>query len=136
MNSNPNTPRLTEVDSNADLDRALGAASDSILPSSGFADGVMSAVYREASAPAPLAFPWKRAIPGVAAAVMAALLLIAAVVSFLHSSWSRSPSAIPFNLQTIAADLAHPTNGATWVILSLAISGACLLFCRRLVSSR
>jgi hypothetical protein len=136
MNLNPTNPQLPNADPNTDLDRALATTSDSILPSSGFADSVMTAVYRETSAPAPLAFPWKRAIPGFGAAAIAATLLIAAVVSFFHSPSSRNAPALPLNLQNIATHLAQQTNGTTWLIVSLAISGACLLFCRRLVSSR
>jgi hypothetical protein len=131
MNPNPPNPQLAE----ADLDRALATASDSILPSSGFADSVMTAVYREASAPAPLAFPWKRAIPGIGAVVVAAALLIAAVVSFFHSALTRSAPAV-FDLQRIANPLTHHATDALWLSVSLVLSLACLLFCRRLVSPR
>jgi len=136
MNPKPTNPQLTGADFDMDFDRALTSASDSILPSSGFADSVMTAVCREASALAPLAFPWKRAIPGFGAAIVAAALLIAAVVSFFHSALTRSAPAVPFNLQMITAHLGHQTNGTMWLIVSLALCGACLLFCRRLVSPR
>jgi hypothetical protein len=136
MNPKPTNPQLTE----ADLDRALTGASDSILPSSGFADSVMTAVYRQASAPAPLPFPWKRALPGLVAAVAVLALLIATIVSVLESPASLRAPAISLNwqinVQTLAAHLSHQTSGATWLVISLAISGACLLFCRRLASPR
>jgi hypothetical protein len=54
-----------------ELDRVLSEEAD-IVPSSGFVASVMEAVVTEATAP-PLAFPWKRAWPLVAA--FAALLL-------------------------------------------------------------
>jgi hypothetical protein len=120
MNPNPANPQLAE----ADLDRALATSSDS-----------MTAVYREASAPAPLAFPWKRAIPGIGAVVVAAALLIAAVVSFFHSALTRSAPAV-FDLQRIANPLTHHATDALWLSVSLVLSLACLLFCRRLVSPR
>ncbi len=41
---------------------------DEILPSSGFTVSVMDAVRREAAAPPPIPFPWKRALPGLVAA--------------------------------------------------------------------
>jgi hypothetical protein len=132
MNPKPTNPQLTE----ADFDRALAISSDSILPSSGFADSVMTAVCREASAPAPLAFPWKRAIPGFGAAIIAAALLIAAVVSFFHSASTRSAPAVPFDVQSIAVPLTHYASDALWFFTSVALCVACLLFCRRLVSSR
>ena len=55
------------------LDRLL-AGDPPLLPSSGFAQSVMEAVQREASAPPPLPFPWLPALPGLVAlaAVVAA----------------------------------------------------------------
>jgi hypothetical protein len=50
-----------------DLDRILSRQED-IVPSSGFVSNVMDAVRREASAPPPIPFPWKWAIPGLRSA--------------------------------------------------------------------
>ena len=63
-----------------DIDRIL-SRSDEILPSSGFAVSVMDAVRSEASAPPPIPFPWKRALPGVVAGVAALLLFLGASLS-------------------------------------------------------
>ena len=71
--ANPKTPNPQLTD--AQLDAALGAEHDGILPSSGFADAVMFAV--QAEAPAPIPFPWRRAIPGMIAAAGALGLLVA-----------------------------------------------------------
>ena len=46
-----------------ELDRILSKA-DEIMPSSGFTANVMDAVQREFSAPPPIPFPWRRAVPG------------------------------------------------------------------------
>jgi hypothetical protein len=43
------------------LDEALSEDRHRILPSPGFTDSVMTAVLSQA--PAPLRFPWKRALP-------------------------------------------------------------------------
>jgi hypothetical protein len=48
------------------LDREL-SASETLLPSSGFASSVMEAVRSEAAVPPPIPFPWKRAVPGLVA---------------------------------------------------------------------
>jgi len=56
---------------NDDFDRVM--SEEEILPSSGFAASVMEAVRREAAAPPPIPFPWKRGLPG---AVFAAATLI------------------------------------------------------------
>ena len=47
-----------------EMDRIL-SGEDEILPSSGFTVSVMDAVRREAAAPPPIPFPWKRALPGL-----------------------------------------------------------------------
>ena len=59
-----------------DLDRILSRDAE-IVPSSGFASSVMDAVRREASAPPPIPFPWKWALPGMILAVVA---FVAAVI--------------------------------------------------------
>ena len=60
-----------------ELDRILFRADD-IVPSSGFTANVMDAVQRESSAPPPIPFPWRRAVPGFG---IAAALAIATVLS-------------------------------------------------------
>ena len=60
----------------AEMDQIL-CKQDEILPSSGFTAAVMEAVRREAAAPAPIPFPWKRALPVM---ILAAIVLVAVVV--------------------------------------------------------
>ncbi len=61
--------------SDNDMDRIL-SKHDEILPSSGFAASVMEAVRREASAPPPIPFPWRRALPGIVVATFALVLVV------------------------------------------------------------
>jgi len=63
-----------------EMDRILSMPDD-ILPSSGFAASVMEAVRREAAAPPPIPFPWKRALPFVGLAVIALLVTVVVVVT-------------------------------------------------------
>ncbi len=60
------------------LDRVL-SRKDEIVPSSGFVSSVMDAVRQEATAPAPIPFPWRRALPGM---VAAAITLVSVFVFF------------------------------------------------------
>jgi hypothetical protein len=60
---------------------------EEILPSSGFAARVMDAVYRQASTPSPIPFPWKRAFPGLATA---ALTLLSVLLGFADLVWAAS----------------------------------------------
>ena len=121
-------PRLTD----AQLQRALNAPGDSIVPSSGFADSVMAAVREEATAPAPIPFPWKRALPGVTAA-LAALSLLAVVLISLARALMHAPAA---PASAIASFALHVNSAETlaWTLLVSALLGT-LLFCRRLLSN-
>ena len=127
----------------AAVDAAL-RAEDGILPSSGFADGVMAAVRREATAPAPLPFPWKRALPGmIAAGVCLVVVLVAAVRSMVHShagalAHMGTPAGRPIAwLLDVGPVLRDATNPAVlWLAVSLTISAVCLLLVRRVILSR
>ena len=76
-----------------EIDRIL-SREDEILPSSGFAVSVMDAVRREAAAPPPIPFPWKRALPGLVAAGLAlAVVLVAVIVQLGRASTTAQFSA-------------------------------------------
>ncbi len=62
-----------------EIDRILSGEGE-ILPSSGFAVSVMDAVRREAAAPPPIPFPWKRALPGLVIAGLALPVVLVAVI--------------------------------------------------------
>jgi hypothetical protein len=94
----------------------------------------MTAVTREATTPAPISFPWKRALPGLVAAGAMAVLLIVAVVVLLRSTPAAAPAST-VDLQTVLAPVLHHATAALWLTVSLLVSVASLLFCRRLVSS-
>ena len=50
------------------VDRIL-SAEEELAPSSGFVSAVMQRVREEAATPAPIPFPWKRAVPGAVLAL-------------------------------------------------------------------
>jgi hypothetical protein len=135
----PHLPHNRVTD--AQLDAALRSEHDQILPSSGFADGVMTAVQAEAAAPAPIPFPWKRAIPGMAVGLALLAALISALVSVLLRSSQASTavrSGVPANWKQDLTPLLHTlaTPNAAWISLALAIPLVCLIALRRLIFSR
>lgn len=75
--------------SDDNFDRILSQRED-IVPSSGFAARVMDAVQQEATTPAPIRFPWMRALPGLVACLALAAVLIA---NFAASVKNSSESA-------------------------------------------
>ena len=109
-------------DAHDELDRIL-SREEELLPSSGFAVAVMEGVRTEASAP-PIPFPWKRALPGLAAAIVA-LALLAAWIATATSQSSAAPATLP------AAWTANMV-GIAAVVLALSLSYASMKIGMRL----
>src|SRR5579862_8865788 len=59
----PNDQQIRHATEADPIDQIL-STEEPILPSSGFLAAVMDRVEEEARVPAPIPFPWKRAIPG------------------------------------------------------------------------
>jgi hypothetical protein len=94
---------------------------DEILPSSGFAVSVMDAVRREAAAPPPIPFPWKRALPGLVVGGLAlALALVAGVVAIVRVSKATALPSV--SLPSGMPPLFHGgvESAAVWIVLALA----------------
>jgi hypothetical protein len=104
------------------------ATEEELVPSSGFVDAVMEKVQEEARVPAPIPFPWKRALPG--------LVLIAGVFGWgglelfpLALSAMKASSPVILHLP---AEVLQPIEGMGWVALALVFSLASWLLARRL----
>jgi hypothetical protein len=102
---------------NQRIDEIL-AVERELVPSSGFLSSVMERVREEAAAPPPIAFPWKRFVPGmlVTAGVMGwgAVELIRFVGPRLNELKLAPPHIGPAMIQ--------PLEQAGWVVTALAIS--------------
>ena len=101
-----------------DLDRVL-LRDVEIVPSSGFARSVMAAVRNEAAAPPPIPFPWKRALPGLVACV------VAMVWAFMEGLQSPVPESVSTWSDSVLRLLgeAHAI-GAGWALLGLLMTVA------------
>lgn len=115
--------------SNDDLDRVLlreENREDNIVPSSGFAASVMDAVHKEAMATAPIRFPWKRALPGLAACLaLAAVMITNFAASFGHSSvgvtgWPASDGILLILKKVLEGS--GTQAGIGWIVLALLLS--------------
>lgn len=123
-----------------DLDRVL-MEREEIVPSSGFVLSVMEAVQQEAAAPAPIAFPWKWALPGLIVSVALALGLI---VRWIYSGArvdhpvNTAASALP--AENLLSMLPHGQIAAStlvaleWSALVLVVSLAAIWFSMRIAS--
>ena len=113
------------MDSSA-IDSIL-ANEEELVPSSGFLASVMERVHEEARTPAPIPFPWKRALPGI--------LLASGVFGWGAFEFVRqgipAVGSIAFTPAAIPAPLERPLEQAGWVALALAVSLVSWLLSRR-----
>ncbi|MGD0892471.1 MAG: hypothetical protein ABR923_13160 [Terracidiphilus sp.] len=112
---------------NAEIDRIL-ATEEPLLPSSGFLMSVMERVREEAAAPAPIPFPWKRALPGM---VVVACILGAGAFEILRRAL---PVAGEFTLAApqISAAMERSMEQAGWVALAMGASLFSWMLAKRL----
>ena len=107
---------------------AILASEEPIVPSSGFLAAVMERVQDEAKAPAPIPFPWKRAVPGLALVAgvfgWGAVELVRMGIAAGHEAAITAPH--------LSVDLVLPLQQAGWVALGLGLSAASWLLARRL----
>ncbi len=111
----------------AELDRIL-ASEQPLVPSSGFLASVMEKVGEGAAAPAPIPFPWKRIVPGVALVI--GIGCYSGVSLIRHGIQGLGAATIP--QPRIPAAAIHPVEQAGWVALALGISLFSWLLSRRL----
>jgi len=103
-----------------ELDAILSREQD-IVPSSGFAASVMEAVARQAAAPPPIPFPWRRALPGFATLAVALFVILMSAIGF-YTKAQAPASQIELSPALIAAlELAKEIR-ASWLALALVIS--------------
>ena len=128
--------RLTEHDE-GEINRIL-SREDEILPSSGFAVSVMDVVRREAAAPPPIPFPWKRALPGLVVGGFAlALVLVAGVVAIVQLDKATAPPP-SMSLPSVLAPIFQGNMGsaAIWTVLALLVTFVSVKLSMRLASGR
>lgn len=113
------------------IDRML-AGEEELIPTSGFAASVMERIQEEARVPAPMAFPWRRAVPGV---VLAAGVFGWGGYEFAGQA-RAAVSDVVFTAQHGPADLtanvSGPIGAAGWVVIALGISLASWMVSRRI----
>ena len=133
--------RLTGQDE-GEIDRIL-SREEEILPSSGFAASVMGAVRREAAAPPPLPFPWKRALPGLVVGGFVLVLVfvgvVVAIAQLIRASANTHFSMSLPSVLTPVFGLGLQRNleiAASWTVLALLVAFVSVKLSMGLVSRR
>jgi len=102
---------------NTEIDRIL-ATEQPLVPTSGFLASVMERVREEAAAPAPIPFPWKRALPGM---VVAAGILGAGAFEFVRHALPAA-GELTLAVPQISVVALRPLEQVGWVVLALGAS--------------
>ncbi len=111
----------------AAIDNIL-ATEDQLVPTSGFLASVMERVREEATAPPPIPFPWRRAIPGI---LLAAVVFGGGAFEFVRHAL---PAVRELSLTQphLSAAFDHSLEQAAWVALALGVSLFSWLLSKRL----
>jgi hypothetical protein len=120
--------RKSDHEMNLDAIDRIFATEEELVPSQGFLVAAMERVREEASVPAPVPFPWKRALPGIlllaGALGWGAYEAIRSVLSQTGEIVLRQPHLSPAGARSL--------EDAGWVALALAASLCSWLLSRQL----
>jgi hypothetical protein len=122
----------------AEIDPIL-SGQDEILPSAGFVACVMDAVRREAAVPPPIPFPWKRALPGLALAlVVMALIAVGGIFAVTHGLDGSTALQVSATTSWSATQgMQGKINSAgAWTALALLLTLITMKFSMRLAAGR
>jgi hypothetical protein len=117
-----------------DLHRILSEERE-IIPSSGFVTAVMDSAQREAVAPPPIPFPWKRALPGIGMAALMLAPLVIATITLLTRGIPNQLLRPPLLRALVAIFEVCKAVGATWIVPALVLSFASVKLSMRFVSN-
>jgi hypothetical protein len=109
------------------IDRIL-ASDEELIPSSGFLASVMERVAEEARMPAPIPFPWKRAVPGI---LLAAGVFGWGAIEFVRLAIPAT-KGVAFSMPHVSAAAERPLEQAGWVAIALGVSLVSWMLSRRI----
>jgi len=118
-----------------EMDQIL-SRKDEIVPSSGFTTFVMEAVRQEAAAPPPIAFPWKRALPGL---LLAGVAIVAVIVGGVAIFVQVGRGSLAAHMPSAPAPLVvtgSQGGPVMWTGLALLIAFVSFKFSMRLAGGR
>jgi hypothetical protein len=123
-----NRGRIGNSQENSGAIDSILATEEPLVPSSGFLASVMDRIHNEARIPAPLPFPWKRAVPGI---VLAVGVFGWGAVGFLKQAVPAA-RAFSFTQLPFAISASRPVEVTGWVFFALIVSLISWILSRRL----
>jgi hypothetical protein len=112
------TPPHQKADDALDnlLQSHLNAPAEQLAPSSGFVLSVMDAIQQQATEPAPVAFPWKRVLPGAIAILCALVAFIVYAYAGRHSTPAIRPNLV------LSSTFTSSEITLCWIALAVCLS--------------
>lgn len=123
------TPEHPEQLRNIAIERIL-RADDHLEPSPGFSLRVMAAVRREAATPAPIPFPWRRFVAGIA---VCGALIAAGAVTLARSAAELPQPAPSWPAPALSGSALAAATGLGWTLAALAGAYCLTWFADRLM---
>lgn len=120
------------------LDDHLATPAEQIVPSSGFILSVMESIHAQAAEPPPIAFPWRRVLPGIVATACGLIALAIFALRAFHASAAGGTAPQP-HLRTALSVISAFTPGELtllWVALATCLSIAAVALSFRLTGRR
>jgi hypothetical protein len=97
-----------------------------VMPSVKFTKSVMDAVRTEAAAPPPIAFPWLRALPGLAAGLFTSMWILIEGFHF-YAPQPEVTFVLGSGMERLGAWIARADAvGLRWVLVALVLTASCV----------
>jgi len=99
----------------------------------------MDAVWREAAAPPPIPFPWKRALPGlVVGGLVLALVLVVGIMAIAQLVRASTTPQFSMSLPSVLPPIfrRNMEYAASWTVLALLVTFVSVKLSMRLASGR
>lgn len=109
------------------LDAHLSGQAEELAPSSGFVVSVMESIHAQASEPPPIAFPWRRVVPGIISVLCGLAALIVFAMRALYSGAGGPATDIHVRHTFSFAPAFTPGEVAVcWVLVAVCLSVAAM----------
>jgi hypothetical protein len=110
------------------LEEHLAGPPEQLEPSSGFATSVMESIHAQAAEPPPIAFPWRRVVPGLLAILCCLSVLFVAILRAGIAGKVAGLTSQPITQHALSLTHTFTAGEATlcWTLLAACLSIAAI----------